>query len=168
MPKTILDFDVLDVLDTKTLTIIDKSEYLCNDPEKPVMEVLIPGNTKPILVPFRPNTINVINAHQLNLSCGDNSNMPDGVYRLTYRICPQDSMYIDKYYLKTDILEYQLDILLLKVLSCKDINKDLKKTFDSIFLYLTAAKAHARAENIKEATSLYKRAQKEINKTNCK
>lgn len=168
MPNTTLDFDVIEMLDTKTLTVIDKSIYLCDDPEKPVLEVLIPGNTKPILVPFRPGVANVINSHQLNLSCGDNYNMPDGVYRLTYRICPQDSMYIDKYYLKTDILEYQLDYLLLQIISYKDIDKNLKKAFDNIYLYILSAKAHARAGNIKEASNLYQRAQKEINKITCK
>jgi len=163
-----LDFDVIETFDAQTLVIVDKSSYLDNSPEKPTMEVLVPGYSVSKLVPFNAYNVNVINAHQLNISCGDNENMPDGVYCLTLSVCPNDVVYIKKTYLKTDLLEYAIDNALIAVNSCALLTKEIKDIFITIDLLLSTAKAHAREGNIIEATSLYKKIQKLLTKIKCK
>lgn len=163
-----LDFDVIECLDTKSISIIDKSEYLDIRPDKPTMEVLAPGFSEAHLTPWRPFNINIINAGQLNIGCGPNVNLPDGIYCLTLRVCPQEEVYLTKTYLKTDLLEYELDDKLLMILSNKFISEEIKRKFQDIDLLILSAKAHARNGNTKEATSLYSKAQKYLNKINCK
>lgn len=164
--RNALDFDVIDqMFDPKTLTVLDKSIYMDKHQEKPVLEILMPGSSKPILTPFNPYSYTVVNSRMLNLGDG---NMPDGVYKLTYRICPQEQLFISKYFLKTDIIELGIDQLLLRVFSSDDVDKNLKSRIETVSLLIMSAKAHAREGNVIEASNLYKRAQKELNKTNCK
>lgn len=164
----VLDFDILEVLDPKSISIIDKSSYLDGRPDKPTLEVLAPGYSKSHLVPFRPFNINIVNAGQLNIGCGSNVNLPDGVYCITLRVCPQEEVFITKTYLKTDLIDYEYDQKLLMILNNRQLSEDLKRKFQDIELILMAAKSHAKNGNTKEATSLYHKAQKYLDKINCK
>lgn len=163
-----LNFDVIESLDPTSISIIDKSEYLDVRPDKPTMEVLVPGFSESHLTPWRPFNINIINAGQLNIGCGPNVNLPDGVYCLTLRVCPQEEVYLTKTYLKTDLLDYEFDQKLLMVNSNKHISEELKRKFQDIEFLILVAKSHARNGNTTEATTLYSKAQKYLNKINCK
>jgi hypothetical protein len=163
-----LNFEIIDSLDPRTIAFLDKSVYLESSPDKPMVEVLIPGSTKPIVVPFRTNEYNVITGGQLNISCGKNSTLPDGVYTLKISVCPHEYVFLSKTFLKASLLEYELDSILLKQLEHRDIPKNFKKDFEYSIRLLEAAKIHAERGNINESTNLYKKVSKIVNKLNCK
>jgi hypothetical protein len=162
-----LNFDIIDSLDPKVLSFLDKSMYLEKSPDKPLVEILVPGYSKSILVPYRIHSYNSISAGQLNISCGKTENLPDGVYEITIRVCPHDSIFLTKYYLKTDLLQYEIDNLLLSILNKQDMSDSFKKAMDNVFILLESAKVHARNGNVEEAIEMYKKVQKIINKLKC-
>lgn len=162
-----LDFQILESSDPKTIIVLDKSIYLDTYPEKPLLEVLLPGYSKSILVPFKAFDYNVINSSQLNISCGDNTNLPDGVYCITLRICPHDSVFLTKIFLKTDLIDYKFSNFLLSILEKRDFSNEEKRIIENYYIILESAKSHASFGNTKEASLLYKKAEKILNKLNC-
>ena len=162
-----LNFDVIESLDPKVLSFLDKSTYLEKSPDKPLLEILVPGYSKSITVPYRINSYNTISAGQLNITCGKTEILPDGVYEITIRVCPHDTIFLTKYYLKTDLLQYEIDNLLLSVLNKQDMSEGFKKSINNIFILLESAKVHARNGNVEEAIEMYTKVQKIVNKLNC-
>lgn len=163
-----LDFQILEDLDPKTISIWDKSSYVDTFPTKPALEIVPPGFNKSFVVPFKPFDITVVNANQLGIGCGDNVNMPDGVYCITLKVVPYADAYHSVHYLKTDLLQYEIDEKLLTVISNRSVSEDYKQKFLDLDLFIKAGKAHARAGNINEATSLYQKAQNIVKKIKCR
>lgn len=161
--KTDLDFSVIETMDPKTIVIIDKSTYMDKKPQKPKLEILAPGYTQAKIVSYNPYKTTVVNARQLNLTCGNSVNMPDGIYVIKMSICPNEHVYLEKTFLKTDLLEYAIDSKLLETLSCKDLTDKFKRDMETIFILLKSAKAHGANGNINEATKLYSKIEKLVN-----
>lgn len=83
------------------LVIEDHSYYLEN-PEKPQIEIVPPGFTSPFIFEFSAQKTNIFNSYSFGLStAGSLSELPDGLYTITYRICPHDELYTKLYYSRT-------------------------------------------------------------------
>jgi hypothetical protein len=162
-----LNFEIVESLDPKVLSFLDTSTYLEKSPDKPLVEVLVPGYSKSVIVPYKVNRFNTLSAGQLNITCGTNDNMPDGVYQLTIRVCPYEVVFCTKYYLKTDLLQYEIDDILLNILYKQELSDSIKKSINTMFVLLESAKVHARNGNIEEATEMYKKIQKLVTKIKC-
>ena len=127
LSTNILDFDIYDGdYNPKTIVFLDKSLYM-EAPEKPKLEVILPGFVEAKVIPITPNTLTPINSSLLGLSnINSFSDLQDGVYTLTYRICPENIFYKRKLYLRTVNLEYKLwDILTVKTEFSKEEEKKL-------------------------------------------
>ena len=154
-------------MDLQTITIVDKSEYMDAFPESPMLEVLPPGHTKWVNLPFKPRDINTITTGQLNLTCGEITTLPDGVYRFTLSVCPNDSVFLCKANLRTTLIEYMMQNFILKVVdSCDEDAKIIKKKLIDIDCLLSAGKANARKGNIMKAAKLYNKANDILNSIN--
>ena len=86
-----LDFDIYESdYNPKTMVFLDKSSYM-ETPEKPKLEVILPGFVDSKVVPINPNSLNVLNTSALGISSINSfEDLPDGAYTLTYRICPHE------------------------------------------------------------------------------
>lgn len=163
-----LDFDIHDEdLNLKTLVFIDKSYYR-EDPDKPKLEVILPGGAEPKVVPINNSQVNIINSAALGITnpFGELSDLKDGIYTLTYRICPYDLFCVKKLYLRTVSLQYKLwDVLITKESFSKEEQKKLF-LFDKL---IKAGKAFAAKDNAIKAQFFYKEAENIINsiKTSC-
>lgn len=123
----ILDFDIYDGdYNPKTLVFMDKSLYM-ELPEKPKLEIILPGYTDIKSFPVTANTLTSINSSLLGLNdINKFSDLPDGIYTLIYSICPSDIFCKTKLYLRTISLEHKLwDILTVKTEFTKEEEKKL-------------------------------------------
>lgn len=163
-----LDYDIFDAdMNLRTIVIIDKSTYLEKYPESPMLEVLPPGHTKWVSLPFKTRDTNTITSSQLNLTCGEVDTLPDGVYRFRLSVCPNDKVFLCKNYLRTTILDYGIQDLILKIIGdCCPESKKLKKALVEIDILRNGAKAEVALGNVSRGASMYQKAVDLLNKTN--
>lgn len=119
--KDYLDFEILETGNTKTLVFMDSSQYM-KPPDRPLLEVFLPGFNKYLLTNVVPSQLNTFNANTLGLSQTLNVNflqdLPDGVWEFKYKICPYDLIYIVKKHMRITMLTNKLRALY------NDINLD--------------------------------------------
>lgn len=158
-----IDFSILEDNNPNTLIILDKSTYL-DTPEKPLLDIVLPGYTGYLEVPYKPGTISLYNSDSLTLTepCDDGSvaPLPDGVYQVTMKICPYDTFFATKCYLKTSSFNALYEELLLNYpnnSSCFD-QKQLKNEIMDIDILIQSAKAEANRCNVQRASSKYQAA----------
>lgn len=169
--KHILDFEILDIDNPKIIVFLDASEYY-EKPEMPILEITLPGFNNHFVVNIIDGQINVFNANTIGitktLQAKDDClpDLPDGVYKFMYRICPYDKLYLCKYYLRTVLLNKKIKHLykLLEFTDCS-ITEDakLKSKLLDIDQLVLAAKAFAEDGNNKKASNLYQLADKIVN-----
>lgn len=105
-----LDFNIFDTHSFKTLGIIDTSYY---NPDIKIegykIEIQAPGYTYFSSPFFMPKTLNIFNSNSLGITRADCEDqlvdLPDGLYRIKYSICPNDLLFTEKFLLRTDKLE---------------------------------------------------------------
>lgn len=159
--KHIIDFSIIDT-NIKTFVFLDESDYM-ESPDKPFLEIVIPGYTKYIRVPITPNKVNVFTSNAFFNKKGEATDLIDGVYQLRYSIAPHDYIYKDKYYLRTISLQKKYEKLLLSLNLGDCFTKDIKKQEETLVnfnILLQAAKANAEDGSLNKATELYKKAEK--------
>lgn len=158
-----IDFLALSSNDTKTIVLVDTSNYL-SFPEKPLLDIVPPGYTGFIQVPYVPNSVIVLNSDTLKLTeqCEYNElpDLPDGVYQITMKVCPYDQLYTKKCFIRTSLLESQFQNLLLGI---TDDSIKIKKEIIDIDVLIMSAKAEANVCNIEAATEKYNIAFRKIN-----
>lgn len=160
-----IDFDVLETNNPKKLMIGDTSQnwlHAENDPA--YLYITIAGSRQPKIFTFDKKAITVFNSVNLGLSsvkdCGDSkyADLPDGVYTIKLQSSYEEH-YVQKYYLKTDIIELEI--------SKKIVDNALNKSTDnnmfvnSVFEVewkLKVAKAFIREGNLPLATRYYNEA----------
>lgn len=172
----IIDFAVLESNDPKSITILDKSVYL-DVPEKPLLDIILPGFTGVISVPYLQGTIITINSDNLHLTeaCeyGELASLPDGVYQITMKVCPYDELFTKKCWLKTSALQAMFQNVLLGLDDTCFLSEDKKvrETIMDIEILLLSAKAEVNICNVQKATLKYQTALKKIQslakKLNC-
>ena len=157
--KLNLDFTVLHQSNAKYLLTVDVSQYI-TAPTGNVIDITVPGYSTPIRCSFDPSEVNVYNSGLLGLSSGSTLiNLPDGVYTLTYRVCPVDVLYITKKIIRTCEIECKYLNLYAKFsLDCSYDNSENLKKLDKIKNYIESAKANASICNYLKAAEFIQKA----------
>lgn len=171
-----IDFYVLESNDPKTIVILDRSNYL-DQPELPLIEVIIPGFTGFVQKEYIPNGLIVLNSDSLDLTeaCEyeTTADLPDGVYQITMKVCPYDELYNKKCYLKTTkFYEAYQNILLNFDIADTSYNQDkLKQDIIDLDILIQSAKAEVNRCNVDRGTQKYQTALRKLlsinRKLNC-
>lgn len=138
--QNILNFSILETGNPKTLVFLDESVYMDLHPERPLLEVTMPGYEKYFLVNIEAREVNTLNANTLNLTAVLNQtcliDLPDGIWFFKYKICPYDKVFICKNHIRVTALNEKLSLLHDKInlLDCdikndKSIETDLAKIY---------------------------------------
>lgn len=167
-----LSFNIIDTHDFKTLGILDTSWY---NPdivvETATIEIIPPGYSVAASPFYMIKALNVYNSNGLGItraSCEEELvDLPDGIWRFKYSICPNDKLFIEKFFLKTDKIwcrytQAFLNLDLHNVNSKKDVER--KKRLDEIEFYINGAIAASNNQDYKEAIDLYNKAEKLLNR----
>src|SRR5688572_8172160 len=164
-----LNFDIIDTHDFKTLGITDVSWYNPDITiETPTIEILPPGYTIAASPFFMVGALNVYNSNGVGItkaSCEEELvDLPDGLWKIKYSICPNDKLFIEKFFLKTDKIQCRYTQALLSLdlnlPSDSDVEKQKRKKLAEIEFYITGAIAAANNQDAKKASDLYKKADK--------
>jgi len=163
-----LNFDIIDTHDFKTLGVLDTSWYNPDIKiETPIIEILPPGYTVAASPFFMIGALNVYNSNGLGItkaSCEEELvQLPDGIWKVKYSICPNDKLFIEKFFLKTDIIRcrYTKAFLNLDLNVCDNpYNIEKKKKLEEIEFYINGAVAAANDKDAKLAIDLYNKANK--------
>ena len=167
----LIDFEILNVGNPKIIVFLDCSEYF-KQPDSPILDILVPGISVPFTVNIEYSLPNTFNSNTLGLTnrmeCEKPVDLPDGIYKYTYKIQPYDGLYISKYFLRTEVLDDLLNKVYSSVECTTDIidNPRLKKEIVDIHILLESAKANAIYSNIDKAQKDYRLALKKTEKLN--
>lgn len=167
-----LDFLILDSNDSKSIVILDRSHYL-DVPEKPLLEITLPGFTGHVELTYNVNGITVLDSDALCLTqaCDYSglADLPDGIYQIKMKVCPYDTLFVKKCYLKTQVLEnVYADALLSLDDVCSDDLPKLKELIIDIDILIKGAKAETAYCNVEKAINKYIAAFKLLEKLNKK
>jgi len=112
--RNYLDFEILETGNPKTLVFVDSSQYM-ESPDRPLLEVFLPGFHKYLLTNVVSSQVNTFNSSTLGLNKTLNINflqdLPDGVWSFRYKICPYDYIFIDKKHMRVTLLMNKLNTL---------------------------------------------------------
>jgi hypothetical protein len=108
-----LNVDITDTHDFKTLGIADVSWYNPDITiETPTIEILPPGYVHAASPFFMVGALNIYNSNGVGItkaSCEEELvDLPDGLWKIKYSICPNDKLFIEKFFLKTDKIQCKL------------------------------------------------------------
>lgn len=164
--KSRLNFNIIDTHDLKTLGIVDTSWYNPDMKiESPTLEVIPPGYLKAVSPFFMEKALNVFDSGNLgitHISCGEGPvDLPDGIWKVKYSICPNDVLFTERYFLKTDRIQCKYDQAFLsldlsEITTSDQIRK--RKLLEEIDLYIQGAVASGNRQNPSLAISLYNKA----------
>lgn len=114
MDKIIIDFEVINTNNPKTLLIGDTSKWLHAKDKPSFINITLPGYTKSKPFTFKKDSMQVFNSHNLGLTefikCVDEQeyiDLPDGVYTFLLE-SGYENIEKKRYYLKTDTLKLEL------------------------------------------------------------
>lgn len=163
-----LDLEVLPIKDPKYLVVFDLSDYMEN-PKQPNLRITLPGYTKPILLPFKKDSVNKYNSNDLQprKDTLDLYDLPDGIYKISYHIYPHEEEYVEKYYIRTALFDkaYSQFLLSLEVSDCSvKRDREIKDNLIEADLFIETAKAHTDEGNLKAADEFYRKAFDLLNK----
>jgi hypothetical protein len=171
-----LNFNIIDTHDFKTLGIVDVSWYNPDIKiENPLIEILVPGYTVAVSPYFMAKSLNIFNSNSLGLtkaSCEEELiELPDGLWKVKYSICPNEKLFIEKFFLKTDKIQCKYNKAFLSLdfenLSTS-VEKKKREDLSEIEMYINGAIAAANNQNSKLASDLYKKANSLLDKIeNC-
>lgn len=170
--QNILDFEILDLDNTKTIVFLDCSTYIDSSPEKPILQVTLPGFNNYFIVNIAHNQVNVMNSNTIGITKTFSNDyncladLPDGVWEMTYRVCPYEKVYIKKYILRTALLNTKLKTLykLLENTDCSlKEDRQIKNKLIDIKIFIDTARAYAEARDVKKAGNFYQIADKFTN-----
>lgn len=129
-----VDFQIYDSNDPKQIIVLDTSIWSQIENKQSIIEIITPGSTDVITLPYFKNSVNILNANTLQLNCfecGDNFiDLPDGVYEITVKGSP-DKFNKKRFYLKTTTIQGKLDDILIGVYSdcnsCSENSDEITK-----------------------------------------
>jgi len=167
-----IDYYILPTNDPKTITLLDNSHYL-SLPEKPLINVILPGFTGSVQFPYIPGGLITIDSDSLDLTENTDydytADLPDGVYQITMKVCPYDQLYNKKCYLKTTKFDEQFQQLLLCITpDCCEDQRKLKDEIVDIDILIQSAKAEVNLCNVEKGTLKYQVAVKKLQNLNKK
>lgn len=160
--RNYLDFEILQTDNLKTLVFLDCSSYI-NPPEKPLIEVYLPGFDRYLLAGIVANQVNTLNSNTLglndSLSIGPLQDLPDGIWTIRYKICPYEYNFVDKTIMRTTYLTQKLKMLYNEIAldSCDcptEADKYVQNTLNRINLLIRGSEL-AASHDIKKAQRCY-------------
>jgi hypothetical protein len=174
MPTSIanlnLDLLVIPTYSKLTLGIADNSTYPTGVGAPTIQGATIVigvPNFGNVTLPFNINSFNVFNSATLGLSAaGTSCPIPDGVYTLNYSIYPNYLNYVNKSFIRTEILQESFDaaFMQLDMMECDmAIKKQDKVDLSTIYFFIQGAIAAANNCAIAESNKLYNQASKMLN-----
>lgn len=167
-----IDFDVLETKDPKKLMIGDTSPNWLYAEDKPAyLYITLPGSNKEKIFTFKKHSIEVYNSNNLGLSqpssnCNPQrySDLSDGIYKIKLATSYEDT-FVEKYYLKTDILEKEIaKKIVVNLLNPSDSNKEYLDRISKVDRLLMGAKSALIESNISLSSDLYNEAVELLNK----
>jgi hypothetical protein len=169
LKRHIIDFEIIPTGNPNTLVFIDSSDYF-TDPEKPLLEVTLPGYSEYFLVNVAARKVNTFNSNTIGLTSALNGDkivqLPDGIYSFRYKICPYEVAFKDKKHFRTTLLEEKIAKLYEKIedsdCSTKE-DRQLEYELVEIHCLLEGAKLVVN-KNEKKAYSFYQTASKLVDK----
>jgi len=169
---TTLNIQVVPTYNTYTISIQDISTY-DTSPSSPTIRIVAPGVD--VSLPFNINSINTFNSTTLGLTAVgvDTIPIPDGIYYLTYSIAPALTNYVNKTFMRTDLIQEKFDNAFMKLdmIQCdKAIKTQSKVDLNTIYYFIQGSIAAANNSAIDVANKLYIQADNMLNnfiRTNC-
>jgi hypothetical protein len=153
----------------KTLVFVDSSHYY-TEPEKPLLEITLPGHNKFFLVNVVARKVNTFNSNTIGLTQTFQNvqltDLPDGAYHLRYKVCPYDYYAEEKTIFRTVLIEEKLAGVYDKLEASECSKKEDKKILEDIVhitVLIEGAKAVA-CKNKKKANEFYQLADKLIDR----
>lgn len=169
-----IDFDVLETNNPKKLMVGDTSSNWLTAQDKPAyLYITMPGSKKEKVFTFDKGSLTVFNSNNLGLSnpsgCkkDDYLDLPDGLYKLKLQ-SQIEEVFVDKYYLKTDIMEKEIAKAIVKFALNKSTNNEsfINKIFE-VEWKIKVAKSFTLEGNAPMVMRYYNEAVKLFNRT-CK
>ena len=170
-----VDFQIYDSNDPKQIIILDTSIWAHIERKQSIIEIITPGSTDIITLPYSKNSVNVLNSNTLQLNCydcGDNTiALSDGVYEITVKGSPE-KFNKKRLYLRTTVTQSRLDDILISHYSdcanCAEQSEDISRILRYKNL-LNVAEAFVRKGHKCEAQNILFKVQNFIKKfKNCK
>lgn len=164
-----LSFEVFETNNPKTLVFIDSSEYF-QEPDRPLLEITLPGYDKYLLVNVVARNVNTFNSSTIGLNkvlkVNQLSELPDGTWKFRYKICPYNLIYVDKKVYRTTAINNKLkklyenlDLQDAYIKSNTDLHRDLS------YIHILIKGAQTVVENdMRKAYDNYQLADKLIDK----
>lgn len=164
----ILDFEIIPTGNPETLVFIDSSDYYA-EPERPLLEITLPGYKKYFLVNVVARRVNTFNSNTIGFSEVLNEgclvDLPDGIYSFRYKICPYDKIFKDKKFFRTTLIRKRLADLYERLDAADCDHKDKINPSDLVEINALIEGAEAVvSKNEKKANSFYQLADKLISK----
>jgi len=167
--RHILDFEIISTGNPKTLVFLDSSDYM-SEPERPLLEVILPGYNKYFLLNITARNVNTFNSNTIGLTELLNQDclvdLPDGAYQFRYKICPYTQAFIDKAHFRTTLIENRLGQLYDKIeaSTCsKKADKEIQQTIVEVHSLIEGAKLIVNI-NMQKASNFYHLATKLLDK----
>jgi hypothetical protein len=164
-----LSFDIIDTHDFKTLGIVDTSWYNPDiTVESPTIEILPPGYANAVSPYFMVKALNVYNSNGVGItraSCEEElRDLPDGLWKVRYSICPNDKLFIEKFFLRSDKLRCRYNQAFLSLdLKGEPADREKVRKLMEIEFYIKGAIAASNDQNAKDAHDFYQKADKLLN-----
>ena len=162
-----LNFNIIDTHDFKTLGIVDTSWYNPDiTVETPTIEILVPGYSVAASPYFMFQALNIYNSNGLGItkaSCEEDLvTLPDGLYKVRYSICPNDELYIERFFLRIDKLQCQYTQAFLNLdLKCDTpTSAEKRMKLDEVEFWMKGAISASNNQNAKDAHDFYQKADK--------
>lgn len=101
--ENILDFEIIETGNEQTLIFVDSSSYM-EEPDKPLLEITMPGYDKYFLIPYTAREVNVFNSGTIGINqvlfTGEYLPLPDGIWFIKQKICPYKYVYKTKKHMR--------------------------------------------------------------------
>lgn len=157
--KHILDFEILETDNLKTLVFVDSSQYM-DEPDRPLLEVILPGHTKYFLVNVTAKNVNTFNSSTLGLNKAlvqsEMLDLPDGIWHFKYKICPYKYVFVIKSVMRVSLLLNKLKSLYQKLDLTECNSKEAAKIDRELTrIHVLIEGARAEANNDPEKASDY-------------
>jgi len=162
--KIRLDFQILDSGDPRVILVSDFSEWLVIEGMPAYLYITPPNQEEAIVRVYNKNATNGLNSLNLGLSCGNElENLTDGVWNIEVRGGKNGERTVEKYYLKKDELQIELDKAWIKLGIEYDIfDKEVRDYLLYIVGFLEAASSAIRQGDVPKAKEFFKLAQNKM------
>lgn len=158
-----IDFDFIKTNSCKSIKVLDLSHWANAQDNAAYIEIVTPGQVKPVTHIFSKGVPNIFNNSNLNMSDVKDYSylgaLADGIYKFTVLQCQNDPYAVSKYYLQDCTIRCQIARKLISVdLTCEPCRKELLVEIQDIMLFLDAAQAQTDKCNVNKAMEYYRRA----------